>query len=363
MFKQTASPEKTTTKQQTKPQQTNALLARVAEFVDESALVDKANLQTMMLNENQFSTIQRQTLASKIGSIQGNVHLQRKLIADRNQNSSIKQIQTHDAHQIQTFPNVIQLDNERLIDREEEATFTQTRTYETFEAEVRRWIARRVLSRTRQAHRERRLVPRGFLRGYYNTNRPGEPISMKVHFHSNGYSFRSLTFIISGQEIIVHLNQGEPGRGSEQPNLVSPTLPKTFRKFRIRMIVGGEGGEVVGGGVYTYELEERGKGGRNKYITFTGGGLIAGVPKIPGGGYGPSPWSYFTTSVPRQLEDFEGYGRIAAAGIYFGKRGWGWTTLVFVCNDGIQQVVEGFGEGTGLNIGINWFHGWWKLRD
>lgn len=359
MSKQTASPEKTTTKQQTKPQPTVDPMDEMAEFVNESSLMDKRNPPTTLLNEYQFSAIQRQILASKIGGIQGNTHLQKKLVSDRSQNNSIKQSQTQDKFQIQTYPGAIQLDNERLADREEDATFIQTRTYETFEAEVRRWIARRVLSRARQAHRERRLVPRGFLRGYYGTVHPGESISMRVHFHSNGYSFRALTFILPGEEIVVSLNQSEPNSEREQPSVSAPIPPLQFRSFRIRMISGGEGGEAVGGGIYTYEIEERGRGGRNMQITFTGGGITGGAPA---GGYGPSPWSYFTTTVPRRLEEFEGAGRIAAGGVYVGVGG-GWSKLVFYCDDGIPQIVEGFGVGTGLAAGVSWFHGWWELRN
>ena len=109
----------------------------------------------------------------------------------------------------------LQLQRDRLADREEDVQFTQTETYQAFEAEVRQWVARRVLSRTDDAHRERTLVPSGSLRGFYSTIRPGQPITMHAHFHSNGYSFRQLTFSLHGEEVVIRLDQNEPETETE----------------------------------------------------------------------------------------------------------------------------------------------------
>ena len=148
-----------------------------------------------------------------------------------------------------------------------------------------------------------------------------------------------------------------------EPGGPSPTAeesrPTASTRFRIRMLSGGEGGEGVGGGVYTFEIEALDGPRGSAMYTFAGGGLTGGAPA---GGYGPSDWSDFTTTVPRTLSDFEGFGRIAAAGLFAGD-GYGYSRLVFYCNDGETQVVEGVGYGTGVAGGASWFHGWWEMRD
>jgi outer membrane protein OmpA-like peptidoglycan-associated protein len=134
--------------------------------------------------------------------------------------------------------------------------------------------------------------------------------------------------------------------------------PKRYRNFSIRILSGGEGGEVVGGGAYSFQLRENGPGGRSGIATFVGGGLTGGAPA---GGFGPGSWSEFTTNVPMRLEDFEGGGRIASAGVFVGGGG-GLATLVFYCGDKPTQKVEGLGFGSGLAAGASWFHGYWSIQ-
>jgi outer membrane protein OmpA-like peptidoglycan-associated protein len=151
----------------------------------------------------------------------------------------------------------------------------------------------------------------------------------------------------------------EPPEPGPSPVETPQAEPPRFQNFSIRMIAGGEGGEAVGGGVYTFEIRENGPGGRTAMYTFVGAGITGG---FPAGGYGPSSWSDFTTSVPMRVENFEGGGRIASAGAYAGG-GVGYSVLVFYCGDFPEVQVEGFGYGAGLAAGASWFHGWWEMRD
>jgi outer membrane protein OmpA-like peptidoglycan-associated protein len=163
---------------------------------------------------------------------------------------------------------------------------------------------------------------------------------------------------------IVMRPQPEPAEEPEPPapppgETPTPEVEQRYQNFSIRMISGGEGGEVVGGGMYTFEIKENRPGGNSVMYTFTGIGITGGMPA---GAYGPSTWSDFTTAEPMRLEDFEGGGRIAAAGVYIGGGG-GLSVLVFYCGDLPEVQVEGFGAGTGAAAGASWFHGWWELRD
>ena len=133
--------------------------------------------------------------------------------------------------------------------------------------------------------------------------------------------------------------------------------PRRYTSFTISMYGGGEGGEVVGGGYYTFELKENGPQGRTGVLRFAGGGITGG---LPGGGFGPGSSTTFRTTVPMQLEDFQGGGRVGAGGVYVGYGG-GYSVLVFYCGDKPTQQVEGWGHGWGLAAGASWFHGHWQL--
>ncbi len=99
--------------------------------------------------------------------------------------------------------SAVQRDARPVVDRDDTVTFTQTRTYEAFLAEVRQWLARRVRSRSDDAHRERALIPDDALRGIYSTIRPGAPITLDIHRAANGFSYRSVTFVVPGEEIVI----------------------------------------------------------------------------------------------------------------------------------------------------------------
>jgi hypothetical protein len=96
-----------------------------------------------------------------------------------------------------------------LPDRQDTVTFTRTETYESFLAEVRQWLRTRVRSRStndatgNRVRRERVLVPENALRGIYSASTPGEPITLEITRHSNGFSYRSVTFVIPGNETFV----------------------------------------------------------------------------------------------------------------------------------------------------------------
>ena len=124
------------------------------------------------------------------------------------------------------------------------------------------------------------------------------------------------------------------------------------------MISGGDGGEIVGGGVYTFELEAP-KTGHSRMITFTGAGITGGLPANL---HGPSSWSDFVATEPLLLDEFEGGGRIASAGAAVGAGG-GFSVLIFYCGDRPTQKVEGIGASSGVAAGASWFHGWWEIRD
>ena len=123
----------------------------------------------------------------------------------------------------QTYERSIQRNVTSLPDRDEQVQFTQTQTYNEFEMEVRRWVAGQVLSRTRGVHREQSLVPRGSLRGFYNMVQPGQPISLNAHFHSNGHSYKKLSFHVSGEEIVVSLDD-ETSELTSEPSHHSTNL-------------------------------------------------------------------------------------------------------------------------------------------
>jgi outer membrane protein OmpA-like peptidoglycan-associated protein len=133
--------------------------------------------------------------------------------------------------------------------------------------------------------------------------------------------------------------------------------PHRYTSFTISMYGGGEGGEVVGAGYYTFELKENGPQGRTGVLRFAGAGITGG---LPGGGFGPGSSTTFRTTVPMRLEDFQGGGRVGAGGVY-PIYGGGYSVLVFYCGDKPTQQVEGWGHGWGLAAGASWFHGHWQL--
>ena len=177
--------------------------------------------QAARLNNTKFQTAQRQALAVQLGRVGGNQYLQRVL-----------QHPTASPKSKATSSDLIQRQGERLADREEDVQFSQTQTYPAFEAEVRHWVARRVLSRTGGVHREQDLVPGGSLRGFYSTIRPGQTITLHAHFHSNGFSFRQLTFSLRGEEIVIRLDPQELESEPERPSPPEQTPPNSARTVR-----------------------------------------------------------------------------------------------------------------------------------
>lgn len=71
MSKQTASPEKTATKQQTEPQPRVEALAKMVEFNTGSSFLQTKNLPHQ-LNDARFSKIHRQIFVGQIGEVHGN---------------------------------------------------------------------------------------------------------------------------------------------------------------------------------------------------------------------------------------------------------------------------------------------------
>jgi outer membrane protein OmpA-like peptidoglycan-associated protein len=147
------------------------------------------------------------------------------------------------------------------------------------------------------------------------------------------------------------------GRQVTSNQVYMKIYPHRYQNFSIRLLGGGEGGEIGGAGYYTFELRENGPGGRTAVLRFAGGGITGG---LPGGGFGTGSWSTFTTTVPMRAEDFDGGGRIASGGVY-AIYGGGYTVLVFYCGDKPTQQVEGWGHGWGLAAGASWYHGFWKV--
>jgi outer membrane protein OmpA-like peptidoglycan-associated protein len=147
------------------------------------------------------------------------------------------------------------------------------------------------------------------------------------------------------------------GRQYNSNEIFMKIHPRRYRNFKIRQIGGGEGGEVIGGGYYTFELKEVGEGGRTAVIRFAGAGLTGG---LPGGGFFGGSWSSFTTTVPMRIENFEGGGRIASIGANI-VYGGGYQVLHFYCGDFPPQMTEGWGHGWGLSLGGSWFHGDWTI--
>jgi outer membrane protein OmpA-like peptidoglycan-associated protein len=91
-------------------------------------------------------------------------------------------------------------------------------------------------------------------------------------------------------------------------------IEQGYTDFVLSLIAGGEGGELVGAGVFTFSLQEIGfGGGREKVILFVGAGPTLGAPA---GGYGPSSPSYFSTPLKYRIEDFGGAGAMFAAGVF-----------------------------------------------
>lgn len=127
--------------------------------------------------------------------------------------------------------------------------------------------------------------------------------------------------------------------------------------FRIRMIAGGEGGEVVGAGVYTFEIQSN-TTSESGFLTFKGAGPTAG---LPAGGLGPSEWTDFTTTVPMKLTDFQGRGAIGSIGAYVGGGG-SMTGLAFFCGDLPTQTVDASGFGSGGSASGSVFVGVWTLQ-
>lgn len=211
--------EKAVTKQQTKPQPTVDSLPGMAEFADSSLLLGKKSLQANRLDYLRIPTVQRQISARQIGKILGNTYLQKILIEEnKHQSNAVKQLPTNNPYKVQTYFNPVQLKDGRLPDRDETVQFTRTHTFQEFESEVRQWIAQQLISRTRGLHRERSLVPTSVLQTYYKLIHPGESITIKIHFISNGYSYRQITFSFSGEAFTISLSQTDSKAEQKQPS-------------------------------------------------------------------------------------------------------------------------------------------------
>jgi hypothetical protein len=136
---------------------------------------------------------------------------------------------------------------------------------------------------------------------------------------------------------------------------------KKMKTFRLRVYSAGDGGVIVGGGVFTVEIQEMpgGRFGRRKYFTFVGGGLTIGIEACA---TGKSDWVSFKSRQPACLEDFEGSGAIwvllgAGLGISysFGTH--------FIFNNANARCVMPSGWGWGVGAGITSFYvGWWEMR-
>jgi hypothetical protein len=127
------------------------------------------------------------------------------------------------------------------------------------------------------------------------------------------------------------------------------------------MVSGGDGGAILGGGVFTVEIQElrNGRFSRRRYFSFAGGGLTFG---LDAGATGPSDWVNFNSIRGATLEDFEGPGVILigpGASLVYGISA-GMT--LFFTGAGTRCTLP-WGGGWGLGAGFGSFYfGWWEMR-
>jgi hypothetical protein len=136
--------------------------------------------------------------------------------------------------------------------------------------------------------------------------------------------------------------------------------PKT-KTFRLKMVSGGDGGAGLGGGVFTVLIQElySGRFSRQRYFTFTGGGVTVG---LDAGATGPSDWVYFKSLQAATLEDFDGPGAIWAlpgASLIYGVSAG--MHLFFYSAKARCYMPWGTGWGAGATL-TSFYFGWWELR-
>ena len=134
-------------------------------------------------------------------------------------------------------------------------------------------------------------------------------------------------------------------------------VPNGHTQFKVRVFLGVDAGEGLGGGVITVEIQD--PDGHSAYYTLFGGGVTGGAPF---GVDGPSDWTEFTTTQPMDAHGFGGWGGLGSAGGAIGFGGAA-SRVYFRCGDLPTQVADGIGWTSGMNLSASWYHGWWELID